>query len=592
MSCKPNAVRAYWYRPVASLRGNTPKEHTMAVSNTALFLITNIALLAAEEATRENRTQMEAWRDELLREAERCAGFWGGEDYLPWDEREEVVTPALEAAGIFLGTHRREFSRYECAGCSTVTYQEKDLFCFKCGKECERKEVIREVTHRQTEETTEEVAGPIKYVRMECPICMTKICLEEGSEIRFCPGDGGEYQRPQGELDAEAFEAAVDPVWTRSLQLLAKVGGNDRGMMVATFKEAAKFIFAKLFERMGSRLPFMIEGLKARFGSVLTGLGHYVQGTEALAKGLMRAQDAKGMPPKISGLHEKLQQLSTMMPQMIEAMLSSQDPEHLARCFAQGAVLGLQMNCSIKAIMGMREDPMVACLEEAAERGFGWAGLYAELDELATWMEAEHLTNTAAVKAAVARQARFEEEKAHIDAYLCGLNDRLAIAIAQVDIDVARCGQTLGVTWSELNLAKKDVEGALEVLKATMPGGSDDVPSVRRAQKLLEEAAKVGPNGASARIDAAVKSAAEVALRVGGRPYILYSDAMEARRCLGCGGNVGRLTVAENKEYVTDGLCLSCRRGATVDACDFSCMICGNRTGSASTVCELHRDVW
>jgi len=31
---------------------------------------------------------------------------------------------------------------------------------------------------------------------------------------------------------------------------------------------------------------------------------------------------------------------------------------------------------------------------------------------------------------------------------------------------------------------------------------------------------------------------------------------------------------------------------AATDVCDFSCMICGNRTGSASTVCELHRNVW
>ena len=171
-------------------------------------------------------------------------------------------------------------------------------------------------------------------------------------------------------------------------------------------------------------------------------------------------------------------------------------------------------------------------------------------------------------------EARFEEQKAHIDAYLCGLNDRLAIAIAQVDIDVARCGQTLGGTWFELCVAQKDVEGALEALKAMMPVDSDDIPSVGRARKLLEEAAKVGPNGASARIDAAVKTAAEV----GGRPHILYSDAMEARRCLGCGGNVGRLTVAENKEYVTDGLCLSCRREATATV-DNGCMVCGRRCG-------------
>jgi hypothetical protein len=110
-----------------------------------------------------------------------------------------------------------------------------------------------------------------------------------------------------------------------------------------------------------------------------------------ITRGLVRTQDTKEILPKIHGWHEKLAKVSAVMPQIIEAMLSSQDPEHLARCFAQGAMLGLQMNCTAKAIMGMKEDPMVACLEEAVEVGFDWAGLYVALEELADWAEAKHL---------------------------------------------------------------------------------------------------------------------------------------------------------------------------------------------------------
>lgn len=353
----------------------------MSINTVAAAIIANIVRICVDapystaEATEAFRFQVR----ELLKELD--ALIESGEVY----SYQTEVREAREAAGLFLGTHERYFTRYECKGCNTSSYNKEDRFCFKCGKECERKEQVSKKYEPEVSTTKCEV------VRMACSCCGEKIYMEKGAEIHFHSIDGGRYERLQAEVDGEAFAAQVGLAWKVTLGLLAKEGGNDRATMMVAFEEVAKFILEELFTQMGPRFPLMIEGLKARAGSVLSGVRYYIQGTEMLAQGLVRAQDAKKMIPKIHGWHEKLAKVSAMMPQVIEAMLSSQDPEHLARCFAQGAMLGLQMNCGIKTIMGVKGDPMVACLEEAIEVGFDWAGLYVALQELATWAEAKHL---------------------------------------------------------------------------------------------------------------------------------------------------------------------------------------------------------
>ena len=349
----------------------------MSITNTTV-----LAILATINEIVANSSAFETPKEEVEKLSAALDALIESGAVYSW---EEGIRETKDAAGLFLGTHEVVFVRYECGACSTSSHRQEDRFCFMCGKECERQEQISKKYEPFTQ------VSKCEIVRMACARCGEKIYMEKGAKIRFHSTDGGKYERLQAEVEGEAFAAEVGPVWKQTLELLAKVGGNNRAVMSIAFEETAKFIFAKLFVQMGPRLPFMIEGLKIRFGSVLIGLGHYVQGTEMLTQGLVRAQDAKGMIPKIHGLNTKLQALAAMTPQIVEAMLSSQDPEHLARCFAQGAMLGLQMNCSVKTIRGMQKDPMVACLEEAAEAGFDWAELYVVLDSLATWAEAKHL---------------------------------------------------------------------------------------------------------------------------------------------------------------------------------------------------------
>ena len=295
-----------------------------------------------------------------------------------------VIHQAQGAAGVFVGTHERVFLRWDCTPCSTVSWREAEPYCFHCGRRMEETREVREIQEVQV------VAEPIrKATKVECDLCKEVHWIAAGAEIHYHAEDGGRYRRPQAELDAEGFAAAVGPHWAHVLGALADSGANDRATLREELTGAAAFTLINLQERLGSRLPAAMIGLKARLGAVVAGARHYVQGTALLAGGLLPTKQAEGSAAVFGGWEAKIIQIAGAMPSLVDHLFDG-TIDRTAAAWARGIMVMIEYACLLHSFGGNEEDPIVGVLN-GAKHGTDWEGFYLAVEAAATWAEARHL---------------------------------------------------------------------------------------------------------------------------------------------------------------------------------------------------------
>jgi len=302
-------------------------------------------------------------------------------------ERGEVYTfeviDNLEAAGVLLGTHERQFAGWICTAedCGKGSSYYKDQpYCSICGRRMLGETVV---VVKVTPEVRHEPEPLSLWPMHRCSVCGDKTAISEKDQIRFCSKDGGRLERIEWHDSLGQTWSSSDRM-ERAEQHAKDLDGDARALVLDlssgawdSRKQSSKLIreyveaLLKAATAEVSEDEF-VSGVRARAELIKEGalrlLSAWIEPAKMIFDGLGVPMDAKEVRGEVKAVGDGVEKVLAFVDKVLVMATTS-------TAFVEGMVIGytlvVDFCSSVCRQMGMTEEEALA---EALERAFGKNG--------------------------------------------------------------------------------------------------------------------------------------------------------------------------------------------------------------------------